>query len=70
MASDPERYPQWAGRLPSYAEGSCPVWEKLQPRVMLLKTNYLDVERWEAQAAALAATIAFFEAEKGAADSV
>jgi hypothetical protein len=37
---------------------------------MLLKTNYFDVERWEAQAAALAATIAFFEAEKGAADSV
>ena len=24
VAAEPERYPQWAGRLPSYAEGTCP----------------------------------------------
>ena len=24
VAAEPERYPQWAGRLPSYAPGTCP----------------------------------------------
>ena len=41
------------------------MWEALQPRVMLLKTNYFDVERYEAQAAALQATIEWFEKDRG-----
>ena len=32
---------------------------------MLLKTNYFDVERYEAQAAALQATIEWFEKDRG-----
>ena len=48
VEADPERYPHWAGRLPSYAAGSCPVWEAMQPRVMLLKTNYFEVGRYTA----------------------
>ena len=65
VAAEPERYPFWADQLPSYAPGTCPVWEALQPRVMLLKTNYFDVERYEAQAAALQATIEWFEKDRG-----
>ena len=65
VAAEPERYPFWAEQLPSYAPGTCPVWEALQPRVMLLKTNYFDVERYEAQAAALQATIEWFEKDRG-----
>ena len=34
----------------------------MQPHVMLLKTNYFDVERYTAQAKALKDTIKWFEA--------
>ena len=43
------------------------VWEAMQPRTMLFKTNYFEQARFEAQAVALAETIAWFDAEKGAA---
>lgn len=47
---NPDRYPHYAGRLPRYERGTCPVWEKLQPRMMLLKTNYFDTADAERQA--------------------
>ena len=65
VEANPQRYPHWAGRLPSYAEGTCPVWERLQPKVMLLKTNYFDVESFKAQAQALKDTITWFEDDRG-----
>lgn len=39
----------------------------MQPRTMLFKTNYFEQARFKAQAVALAETIAWFDAEKGAA---
>jgi perosamine synthetase len=56
----PERYPQWAGRLPDYREASCPVWEAIQPRVIQFKTNYYDLDAAKQQAEVLAQTIDFF----------
>jgi perosamine synthetase len=56
----PERYPHYAGLLPDYREVSCPVWEKIQPRVIQLKTNYFDLETARQQAQILARTIACF----------
>jgi perosamine synthetase len=56
----PERYPHFAGRLPDYREVSCPVWEKIQPRVIQLKTNYFDLDTARQQAEILAQTIDFF----------
>jgi perosamine synthetase len=53
----PERYPQWAGRLPRYEKGLCPVWERLQPRIIMLKTNYWDLDAARRQADILAETI-------------
>ena len=53
----PERYPQFAGRMPDYREVRCPVWEQIQPRVIQLKTNYFDVNTAERQAEVLAKTI-------------
>ena len=50
----PQRYPQWAGRLPDYRETSCPVWEGIQPRVILLKTNCFDLDHAVKQADVLA----------------
>jgi perosamine synthetase len=56
----PERYPHFAGRLPDYREVSCPIWEKIQPRVIQLKTNYFDLDAARQQAEILAQTIDFF----------
>jgi perosamine synthetase len=56
----PERYPQFAGRLPDYREVSCPVWERIQPRVIQLKTNYFSLDAAHQQADILARTIDFF----------
>jgi perosamine synthetase len=57
---DPQRYPHFAGRLPRYERGTCPVWEKIQPRIMMLKTNYFDSDEADRQAEILAKTIRRF----------
>lgn len=46
----PERYPQFAGRLPDYGQSLCPNWERMQPRVLHLKTNYFDLDSARRQA--------------------
>jgi perosamine synthetase len=58
---DPQRYPHFAGRLPRYERGMCPVWEKIQPRIMMLKTNYFDTDETDRQAEILAKTIRRFK---------
>jgi perosamine synthetase len=57
----PERYPQWAGRLPRYERGMCPVWERIQPHIIMLKTNYFDLDQAERQAEILDQTIRWFD---------
>ncbi len=59
--AQPDRYPQWAGRLPRYEKGYCPVWEKLQPRIIMLKTNYWNLDDAKRQAEIFAKTIQRFE---------
>ncbi len=56
----PERYPQFAGRMPDYRQVHCPVWEAIQPRVIQLKTNYFDLRSAQRQAEILAETIRSF----------
>jgi perosamine synthetase len=56
----PQRYPHFAGRLPDYREVSCPVWERIQPRVIQFKTNYFDLSTARQQAEILAQTIDCF----------
>jgi perosamine synthetase len=56
----PDRYPHYAGRLPDYAQVSCPVWEHIQPRVIQLKTNYFNLDDARRQAEILASTIRLF----------
>ena len=58
---NPSRYPHFAGRLPRYERGACPVWEKIQPRIMMLKTNYFDTREADRQAEILARTIKRFD---------
>ena len=53
----PERYPHFAGHLPDYREVRCPVWERIQPRIIHLKTNYFDLPEARRQAAILRAAI-------------
>ncbi len=57
---DPERFPHYAGRLPRYQNGYCPVWEDLQPRIIMLKTNYWNTDAAARQAEILADTIRCF----------
>ncbi len=57
---NPDRYPHYAGRLPRYERGTCPVWESLQPRMILLKTNYFDTAEADRQAEILARLIRRF----------
>ena len=57
----PERYPQYVDRLPQYGRGQCPVWEEIQPRILMLKTNYFDLDEGERQADILARTLRGFE---------
>lgn len=59
--ADPERYPHYAGRLPRYAPGLCPVWERIQPRIIMLKTNYFDTDSADRQAEILAETLKRFD---------
>jgi perosamine synthetase len=60
VESKPHRYPQWAGRMPDYRQVYCPVWEKLQPRMIQLKTNSFDVDTARRQADIFAETVRFF----------
>ena len=57
----PDRYPHFAGRLPRYQRGMCPVWEQIQPRILMLKTNYFDTDQADRQAEILAQTIRRFD---------
>jgi len=56
----PARYPQFAGRLPHYGPGQCPVWERIQPRIVQLKTNYWCADDARRQADVLARAIRYF----------
>lgn len=58
---DPARYPHFAGRLPRYGRGMCPAWETIQPRIIMLKTNYFDTADADRQAEALARAIRRFD---------
>lgn len=58
--ANPDRYPHYAGRLPRYEKGLCPVWESIQPRVMMLKTNFWDTEEADRQAEIMAKTLRKF----------
>ncbi len=58
--ADPARYPHFAGRLPRYERGTCPVWEKIQPRILMMKTNYFDTADADRQAEILAETLRRF----------
>jgi perosamine synthetase len=53
-----QRFGEW--QTQSYDTGLCPVAEKLQPRLMQLKTNYTDAERLKRAADALHRAIEFF----------
>lgn len=56
----PDRYPHWAPYWPDYLPGLCPVWEALQPRILMFKTNYFDTDEADRQADILAETIRRF----------
>ena len=43
-----------------FAKGLCPVAEKIQPKLLQLKTNYYDLDTAEQKAEALSKTIDFF----------
>jgi perosamine synthetase len=51
-----------SGQFGTFEKGLCPVAEKIQPRMIQLKTNYGDLETIDRQAQALAKTIRYFEA--------
>jgi len=55
-----DRYPQFVGKLPRYERGNCPVWEKIQPWIIMLKTNYFDTVKVDRQAEIFAKTIKRF----------
>ncbi len=57
----PERYPHWAPYWPDYSPGLCPVWERIQPRIAMFKTNYFSTSDACRQAEILAATIRALE---------
>jgi len=60
VQENPDRYPHYLGRLPRYERGTCPVWESIQPRILMLKTNYFDTAQSDRQAEVLARTIQRF----------
>ncbi|MCK5329078.1 MAG: hypothetical protein KAR36_10770, partial [Candidatus Latescibacteria bacterium] len=61
VAENPDRYPHYAGRLPRYERGTCPVWEKIQPWIIMLKTNYFDTAEADRQAEIFSETIRRFD---------
>jgi perosamine synthetase len=60
VAARPGRYPHLAGVMPDYRAVSCPVTERVQPRLVHMKTNYFDLDEAERQAEILARTIRRF----------
>lgn len=56
----PDKYPQWAERMPDYRQVRCPVWEAIQPRIIMLKTNYFDLAKAQKQADILSQWIRHF----------
>jgi len=60
VAERPERFPHYAGLLPDYREVRCPVFDRMQPRMIQLKTNYFSLDTARKQADILAQTIRFF----------
>ncbi|NLY01390.1 MAG: aminotransferase class I/II-fold pyridoxal phosphate-dependent enzyme [Rhodopirellula sp.] len=60
IRTQPERYPHWAPYWPDYGEGLCPVWEAIQPKIAMLKTNYFDTNEIEQQADVFERTIRSF----------
>ena len=60
VVEKPERYPHFAGVMPDYRELHLPVIERVQPRLIQLKTNYWDLENARRQAEALRKTIQSF----------
>lgn len=58
---NPGRYPHYAGRLPRYEKGYCPIWESIQPKIAMLKTNYWDTADIQKQADLLAETFGYFD---------
>jgi len=51
----------WSKPTQSYAPGLCPVAERIQPRLLQLKTNYYDLDQAERQADALEKAISHFD---------
>ena len=60
IVQHPERYPHWAPYWPDYSPGLCPVWEAIQPRIAMFKTNYFNTADARRQAKILQQTIATF----------
>ena len=48
------------GDYTDYSPGLCPVAERIQPKLMQFKTNYMDLEQAAQQAAVLKKTIDSF----------
>ena len=61
VQANPQRYPHWAGKMPDYRQVSCPVWEKIQPRIIQLKTNYWDSADIQRQVDIFAETLKYFK---------
>lgn len=61
IAENPERWPRFAGRMPDYRQISCPVIERLQPRLVQFKTNYFDLDEARRQADVLDRTVRLFD---------
>jgi len=60
IRDNPARYPHWADGWPDYAPGLCPVWEGIQPRIAMFKTNYFDAASAREQASILKRTVRRF----------
>lgn len=61
VREQPQRYPQWADRLPDYGAGTCPVWEAIQPRIIQFKTNYFDLADARREADLIARALRSFD---------
>ena len=60
VKSNPGRFPHWHERMPDYRETSCPVWESIQPNIIMLKTKYFDLDSARRQADFFVKTIQHF----------
>jgi perosamine synthetase len=56
----PVRCPLYEGPKVEWYDGMCPVAERLQPKLMQLKTNYGDMDVAREKAAALTKTIEYY----------